>query len=95
MPGIGSCVVNALSEWLELRIWQQEKEYFLRFVEGEPQAPLGLIGDTEVQRGTDISFLLSSSFFPDTVFNAAVIEQRLAELALLAPEVSVVFSDRR
>lgn len=95
LPGIGVCVVNALSEWLQLRIWQQGKEYSLRFFEGEPQPPLRLVGDAEEERGTEISFLPSSKFFPDTVFDATAIEQRLAELALLAPKISIVFSDRR
>jgi DNA gyrase subunit B len=95
LPGVGMCVVNALSEWLELRIWRQEKEFFLRFLEGEPQAPLRLVGDAKGRRGAHISFLSSSKIFPETVFVLAVIEQRPAELALLAPNIPIVLTDRR
>src|SRR5262249_15476339 len=64
LHGVGISVVNALSEWLELRIWREGKEYFMRFREGDPEAPLAVVGDAPVedgkpQRRTAINFLPS------------------------------------
>jgi len=93
--GVGMCAVNALSEWLDLRIWQQEKEYHLRFLEGDRQGPLRLVGEAKGQQGTEISFLPSSRFFTNLTFSARQIEQRIAEMALLAPTINFALTDMR
>lgn len=95
LRGVGVCVVNALSEWLELRIWQDDKEYFLRFLEGEPQTPVGVVGDAMGKQGTEISFLPSPRIFPETRFNAAVIERQLREWAPLASDTRLGLTDLR
>src|ERR1700741_2947206 len=54
LHGVGVSVVNALSEWLDLRVWRDGKEHYMRFAEGEPVAPLALIGDAPNKRGTAV-----------------------------------------
>src|ERR671919_1541138 len=58
LHGVGVSVVNALSEWLDLTIWRDDEEHFMRFRNGEPEAPLKSIGKTD-RRGTRVTFLPS------------------------------------
>src|SRR6266404_4813869 len=61
LHGVGAAVVNALSEQLDLHIWRNGKEYFLRFRRGEPEKDLALVGDSpEGKRGTEVTFLPST-----------------------------------
>ncbi|MFP5297026.1 MAG: ATP-binding protein, partial [Alphaproteobacteria bacterium] len=57
LHGVGVSVVNALSEWLELTIWRDGKEYFMEFRDGVAQAPLSTIGPAEGRKGTEVTFL--------------------------------------
>lgn len=79
--GVGLCVVNALSEWLDLRIWRDGKEHQIRFSSGEIDAPLRVVGDANKRRGTEITFLPSRKFLTEATFTAARIDTRLRELA--------------
>src|SRR5687768_11485616 len=63
LHGVGVSVVNALSETLDLRIWRDGKEYFMRFRDGDPEAPLAETGDAKGRRGTEVSFLPSPAIF--------------------------------
>src|SRR6266852_8474757 len=56
LHGVGVSVVNALSEWLELRIWREGKEHLLRFHDGNPDAPLAVGGEANGRRGTEVTF---------------------------------------
>jgi DNA gyrase subunit B len=95
LHGVGVSVVNALSEILELRVWRDGKEYFMRFREGEPEAPLAVIGDSGGKTGTEISFIPSPATFSHTEFDFARIEHRMRELAFLNSGVRVEITDAR
>src|SRR3954451_14989004 len=63
LHGVGVSVVNALSEWLELRIWRDGREHSMRFRDGDPEAPLKETGDAKGRRGTEVTFLPSTNIF--------------------------------
>ncbi len=97
LHGVGVSVVNALSEWLELRIWRNGQEHMMRFEDGgEPAGPLTLIGEASGDKhGTEITFLPSDKTFTKTEFNYATLEHRLRELAFLNAGVKIVLRDDR
>jgi DNA gyrase subunit B len=95
LHGVGVSVVNALSEWLDLRIWRDGKEHFVRFRNGDPEAPLKVVGDSHGKRGTEVTFLPSTATFTKTEFDFATLEHRLRELAFLNSGVTIKFSDAR
>ena len=98
LHGVGVSVVNALSDWLEVRVWRQGREHWMRFVNGgEPVAPLAVVGpaDPPDRTGTQVTFLPSPSVFTRTEFDAAVLERRLRELAFLNSGVTIVLTDAR
>ncbi|MFI5030770.1 MAG: DNA gyrase subunit B, partial [Reyranellales bacterium] len=96
LHGVGAAVVNALSEHLDLRIFRNGKEYFLRFRHGDPEKDLELIGDApDGKRGTEVTFLPSKGTFTKTEFDFATLEHRLRELAFLNSGVRIVISDER
>src|SRR5579863_7079906 len=57
LHGVGVSVVNALSEWLDMRVWRDGKEHYIRFLDGVPVAPLIVVGDAHGKRGTEVTFL--------------------------------------
>jgi DNA gyrase subunit B len=94
LHGVGAAVVNALSSQLDLRIWRNGKEYFLRFHHGEPEKDLVLIGDApEGKRGTEVTFLPSTETFTKTDFDFSTLEHRLRELAFLNSGVRILITD--
>ncbi len=95
LHGVGVSVVNALSEWLELRIWREGKEHFLRFQDGDPVKPLEVVGDSKGKRGTQVTFFASTKTFTKTEYDFATLEHRLRELAFLNSGVTIVLSDKR
>jgi DNA gyrase subunit B len=100
LHGVGVAVVNALSEVLELRIWREGKEHFIRFRMGHPEAPLAIVGNADMldgkpYRGTEITFLPSTRFFTKTEFDFVRIEHRLRELASINAGVTIVLADKR
>jgi DNA gyrase subunit B len=94
LHGVGVSVVNALSEWLDLRIYRNDKEYYMRFRMGDPEAPLKVVGEAKDRRGTEVTFL-PSSIFTKTEFDYATLEHRLRELAFLNSGVTIVLADKR
>ncbi|RMD47300.1 MAG: DNA gyrase subunit B, partial [Alphaproteobacteria bacterium] len=95
LHGVGVSVVNALSEWLELRIWRDGKEHYARFENGETVEHLHVVGPAEGRRGTEVRFLASPEVFSSTEYNYKTIETRLRELAFLNSGVRLRLEDRR
>jgi DNA gyrase subunit B len=95
LHGVGVSVVNALSTWLTLRIWRDDREHLIEFRDGVPVAPLAVVGPAAGQRGTEVSFQPSPATFTMTEFDFATLEHRLRELAFLNSGVTIVLSDMR
>ncbi len=96
LHGVGVSVVNALSQWLELRIWREGKEHYVRFKDGVAEAPLVVVGPEEGRSGTEVTFLPSLDTFHNvTDFNYDTLEHRLRELAFLNSGVRVILTDNR
>src|SRR5438552_5482007 len=95
LHGVGVSVVNALSERLDLRIWRNGQEFFVRFSDGDPVVPLSVVGPVNGKRVTEVTFLPSPKTFTKMEFDFATIEHRLRELAFLNSGVTIVLSDLR
>ncbi len=95
LHGVGVSVVNALSDWLKLRIWKDGKEYLIEFNDGEAVEPLKEIGAAKGKKGTEITFLPSASTFTITEFNFSTLEHRLRELSFLNSGVRINLKDIR
>ncbi|MGF6860280.1 DNA gyrase subunit B [Rhodobacteraceae bacterium MBR-64] len=95
LHGVGVSVVNALSDWLELRIWRNDKEYYVRFERGETVRPLVEVGPANGKRGTEVRFLASLETFSNTDYVFKTLENRLRELAFLNSGARIVLEDER
>jgi DNA gyrase subunit B len=100
LHGVGVSVVNALSKWLEMRIWRNGKEHKLRFEHGEAQGDLVISGeapdvDGASLTGTEITFQPSQETFTMIEFDRETLEHRLRELAFLNSGVTLVLTDAR
>ena len=104
LHGVGVSVVNALSARLDLRIWRGGSEYFMRFKDGDPEAPLKVVGKapsierngkTGPKTGTEVTFWPSTQTFTKIEFDFATLEHRLRELAFLNSGVTLELTDAR
>ncbi|MFP4239620.1 MAG: DNA topoisomerase (ATP-hydrolyzing) subunit B [Rhodosalinus sp.] len=95
LHGVGVSVVNALSDWLELRVWRNGKAYFARFERGETVEHLREVGDAQGQQGTEVRFLASLDTFSNLDYSFETLERRLRELAFLNSGVRIILEDER
>jgi DNA gyrase subunit B len=95
LHGVGVSVVNALSEWLELRIWRDGKEHFARFEHGDTVESLRVVGPSSGERGTEVRFLASTKTFSNLDYAFKTLENRLRELAFLNSGVRITLTDER
>ncbi len=95
LHGVGVSVVNALSIWLKLTIYRNNKLHSINFTNGDADGPLQTLGSAEGKRGTEVTFLPSPQTFTKTEFDFATIEHRLRELAFLNSGVRILLSDHR
>ncbi len=96
LHGVGVSVVNALSEWLELTIWRDGEEHFMRFRNGDAEAPLKVVGPApEGKKGTKVTFLPSPETFKITEYDFERLEHRFRELAFLNSGVRLILADAR
>ena len=95
LHGVGAAVVNALSEWMEVRIWRQGLEHFIRFRHGDAEGPLSVVGPSTEHQGTEVTFLPSTGTFTKVEFDFAILEKRLRELAFLNSGLRIVLRDER
>ena len=95
LHGVGVSVVNALSDWLDLRIWRNGREHYVRFERGETVTPLADVGEANGRKGTEVRFHASPETFTITEYNFKTLEHRLRELAFLNSGVRIVLRDER
>ncbi|RHW17782.1 DNA topoisomerase (ATP-hydrolyzing) subunit B [Sphingomonas gilva] len=95
LHGVGVSVVNALSEWLDLNIWRDGEEHYMRFAHGDAVAPLKVIGPANGKKGTRVTFLASPATFKITEYDWDKLEHRYRELAFLNSGVRLVLRDAR
>ncbi len=95
LHGVGASVVNALSEWLEVKVFHKEKVYFQRFERGVPNCDMKIVGETD-KNGSEIKFKADKEIFSETdVYEFDVLETRLREQAFLNAGVNIVLTDER
>lgn len=96
LHGVGASVVNALSEWLEVTVYQDGKIYFIRFENGgHAVEPLKIIGTTE-ETGTLVRFKADPTIFKDTtVYDYETLNSRLRQLAFLNKNIRLTLTDKR
>ncbi|MEM9757436.1 MAG: ATP-binding protein, partial [Pseudomonadota bacterium] len=94
LHGVGVSVVNALSDWLELRIWRDGREHSARFEHGETVKHLEIVGPAD-KTGTEVRFLAATTTFSNLDYSFKTLENRLRELAFLNSGVRIVLEDER
>ncbi|MGC9383201.1 MAG: DNA topoisomerase (ATP-hydrolyzing) subunit B [Kosmotogaceae bacterium] len=94
LHGVGVSVVNALSEWLEVKIYRDGKIYRQVYEQGRPVTSVEVIGETKLT-GTETSFRPDKNVFSTTDFDFDILEAKFKELAYLNPGVKITFEDER
>ena len=96
LHGVGASVVNALSEWLEVRVCRDGSIYEQRYERGKVMYPLKIVGSCDPEKtGTKVTFLPDKEIFEDTVYDFDVLKNRLREMAFLTKGIKVILRDDR
>ena len=96
LHGVGASVVNALSTWLEVTIYQAGKVYRQRYERGKTVYSLKVVGECEASKtGTMVTFLPDPEIFEETVFDFHVLKHRFREIAFLTKGLKIVAVDKR
>ena len=96
LHGVGASVVNALSNWLEVEIFNGGKIYKQRYERGKVVQKLSVIGECDPdQTGTKVTFLPDDTIFEETIFEYDVLKQRFREMAFLTRGLKIVLTDER
>jgi len=96
LHGVGISVVNALSEWVEVTVWRDQKEHLQRYERGNPVTELNAKPNKGDRSGTSVSFLPDTQIFSTGIeFDYTILAARLRELGYLNAGVRITFSDHR
>ncbi|MDY4669067.1 MAG: DNA topoisomerase (ATP-hydrolyzing) subunit B [Oliverpabstia sp.] len=96
LHGVGASVVNALSEWLEVTIFQEGKVYRQRYERGKTIYKLKVVGECEPEKtGTMVTFLPDKEIFEDTIYDYDTLKQRFREMAFLTKGLKIRLHDER
>ena len=94
LHGVGASVVNALSEWMEVRVCDGKHLHYQRYNRGKPEEPVKVIGDTDVT-GTEVTFYADGEIFETLQYEYDVLLKRLREQAFLNAGIHIIFTDER
>lgn len=96
LHGVGASVVNALSEWLDVKVYKEGKIYTMSFARGKVTKPIECIGTcSEEEQGTEVHFLPDASIFEESVFEFETLKIRLRETAFLTKNLKIRLVDER
>ncbi len=94
LHGVGASVVNALSQWMEVRVHDGKKIHYQRYNRGKPEASVQIIGETD-ETGTEVTFLADDQIFETLQYEYEVLLKRLREQAFLNGGIHIIFTDER
>ena len=96
LHGVGASVVNALSTWLDVKVYKEGKIYHMRFEKGKVVENMHVIGECDPgESGTEVSFLPDANIFEETVYDFDILKVRLRETAFLTKALKIVLIDDR
>lgn len=96
LHGVGASVVNALSTWLDVKVYRDGKVYHMRFERGKVVEKIEVIGECDPQKtGTEVSFLPDAGIFEETVYDFDILKIRLRETAFLTKALKIILIDNR
>lgn len=96
LHGVGASVVNALSEWLEVKVYRDGKIHRQKYEKGHVICPLEVIGECKTDKtGTEVTFLPDKTIFEETIYDYDVLKHRIREMAFLTKNIKIILRDDR